>query len=330
MTAGTAKLATQKRYELIARVLRENIASGRLPAGLVLTEGPIADVMGSSRAPVQAALKLLEDEGLVHRFAGRGVLVGRPGAVAAPLRRDIRKLNLKIAGEIGDALETRGAWEAFYDQVEEEVAGCLIFGQFRIIETELAAHLGVGRTVVRELLSRLSERGLIRKNRSSHWTVGPLTARSVREKFELRALLEPEALRLAAPLLDYRVIEEIARQVQASELKDPDRLQGLLFDHCLALAPNRELVEVIRQARFLVVAADRALSILGPQQDQLALEEYRSIFGLLARHRINTAAEFLRGHLRLMARKNLARLKIVAVLGRPATLAPYLTETENV
>ena len=186
-----------KRYELITRVLRLNILSGRLPAGFVLLEGPIAELLQSSRAPVQTALRTLEEENLVHRFTGRGFLVGPAGQSIEPLRKGIRDLDLQISVEIDEALQSRGTWELVYDRVEEQVASCLIFGEFRIVETELGDYLGVSRTVVRDVLSRLHERGLIRKNQSSHWIAGPLTAQSVREKFNVRAILEPAALRLA-------------------------------------------------------------------------------------------------------------------------------------
>ena len=67
-----------------------------------------------------------------------------------------------------------------------------------LTQQELADHLGVSRTVVRDVLARLQERGLIRKSASSHWIAGPLTARTVSEKFQLRGIVEPAALRLAA------------------------------------------------------------------------------------------------------------------------------------
>ena len=51
----------------------------------------------------------------------------------------------------------------------------------------LAAMEQDGETVVRDVLSRLHERGLIRKNQSSHWIAGPLTAQTVREKFSCRS-----------------------------------------------------------------------------------------------------------------------------------------------
>ncbi len=50
----------------------------------MLLEGPIAELMQSSRAPVQAALRILEEEQLIHRFAGRGFLVGPPASRSIP------------------------------------------------------------------------------------------------------------------------------------------------------------------------------------------------------------------------------------------------------
>src|SRR6185312_6911774 len=117
-----------KRYELVAATLRSNIVSGRLQAGLVLLEGPIATLMKTSRAPVQAALRILEEEGLIHRFDGRGYLVGGPNAKDDPIRRDLAKLGLRISDEIDSALQNRGLWERVYDEVESAVAASLIFG----------------------------------------------------------------------------------------------------------------------------------------------------------------------------------------------------------
>src|SRR5260370_18178060 len=89
-----------KRYELVAAALRSNIVSGRLQTGIVLLEGPIASLMKTSRAPVQAALQILEKEKLIHRFGGRGYLVGRAAASVAPIRRDLGTPCLRIPNQI--------------------------------------------------------------------------------------------------------------------------------------------------------------------------------------------------------------------------------------
>lgn len=325
MIRSSPPLAMQKRYELITGVLRANIQSGRLPRGFVLLEGPIADLMQSSRAPVQTALRILEEENLVHRFSGRGFLVGPTGEAAAPIRKDIAAMDLQIAVEIDEALQSRGTWELVYDKVEEEVASCLIFGEFRIVETELGGYLGVSRTVVRDVLSRLHERGLIAKNQSSHWIAGPLTAQAVREKFAVRAILEPAALRLASANVDYEEIERVRSRLAAGEELEWETLEEALMEHCIARAPNHELVQLIRSNQLLLTSANRALTRLGLPRDHVALGEYRALFDLITRHLIDSAAEYLEGHLRIMAAKSLARLKIVAVISQSSALAPYLT-----
>jgi DNA-binding GntR family transcriptional regulator len=129
----------------------------------VLLEGPIAEILQISRAPVQRALQALEADGLVHRFKGRGYLVGPEGRTVEPNRTDIKTLGLIVPQHADEALQSRSSWERIYNIVERDVAGCVVFGQYRIIEIEIANHFNVSRTVVRDVLTRLRERGLVRK-----------------------------------------------------------------------------------------------------------------------------------------------------------------------
>jgi len=62
------------RYAKIQESLRDAILSQRLPPSLVLLEGPLARMYGTSRGPVRKALELLHQEGLISRFEGRGFL----------------------------------------------------------------------------------------------------------------------------------------------------------------------------------------------------------------------------------------------------------------
>lgn len=322
---GRSKVSMQKRYELISDVLRNNILSGRLPGGFVLLEGPIADLMQSSRAPVQMALRILEDERLISRFDGRGFVVGVLQPESVPIRGNISDIDLQISGEVEEALQSRGMWELVYNQVEEAIASSLIFGEFRIIETELGDHLGVSRTVVRDVLSRLSERGLIRKNQSSHWIAGPLTAQSVRERFAIRSILEPAALKLAAPHIDYAEVGRLARNSE-NAVDEGEDFELALMETCIAKAKNEELISVIRGIQMPLNAANRALTKLGLPRDRFAADEYRSLFGLIERRLIDPAADYLENHLKLMAQKSLARLKIVAVVSEAEHQLPYLTK----
>jgi DNA-binding GntR family transcriptional regulator len=324
MIRSANPFAQEPRYELITRVLRSNIERGTLPEGLVLLEGPIAAAMKTSRVPVQAALRHLLAEGLIHRFDGRGYLVGSAGKAITPLRRDLHEFQLTIPGAVDDALQTRGTWRHVYDQVEDQVASCQIFGEFRIVETELSDYLGVSRTVARDVLARLQERGLIRKSASSHWIAGPLTARTVREKFELRSIMEPAALRLAAPNIRYREVAHLLEMMEGGVILSSDTLSESLMDLCIAQAPNATLVEMIRSNRLLLSAVSRALTSLGLPNDEDTHDQYRMVFDLISRHPIDSAVEYLRDHIEIMARRHLARLKIVAVVHETGAFAPYL------
>jgi len=324
MIRSSNPFAQESRYELITRVLRSNIKCGALPEGLVLLEGPIAAVMQTSRVPVQSALRQLMAEGLVHRFEGRGYLVGPDHKGIAPLRRDIREFTLEIPEGVDDALQTRGTWRHVYEEVEEQVASCQIFGEFRIVETELSEYLGVSRTVARDVLARLQERGLIRKSVSSHWIAGPLTARTVREKFELRSIIEPAALRMSAPYIHYAEVERLLEKIDSGVTLTSESLSDALVELCIAQAPNTTLVEMIRNNRLLLSSVNRALISLGLPNYEATIDQYRTLFDLIARHPIDSASEYLRDHVQITARRNLARMKIVAVITETGAFPPYL------
>ena len=82
---------------------------------------------------------------------------------------------------------------------------------------------------------------------------------------------------------------------------------------------------MIQNNQMLLTSVNRALTGLGLPEDEIALDQYRTLFDLIARHPIDSAAEYLRDHLHIMARKNLARMKIVAVISETVGLAPYLS-----
>ncbi|MDM7968182.1 MAG: GntR family transcriptional regulator [Paracoccaceae bacterium] len=325
MTAKPTIPGQEPLYETISRVLRHNIASGRLPDGLVLIEGPIAKLMQTSRAPVQASLRMLSAEGLIHRFRGRGYLVGQASRNLAPIRKALDEFDFDIPAASRSALAVRGTWLRVYDKVEADIAACQIFGEFRVIETELANHLGVSRTVARDVLSRLNERGLIRKGATSHWLAGPLTARTLREKYELRGIMEPAALRLATDFIDHTQIARIYEQIESGKAKDAAELEDALMRYCLGRAPNSALVEIITNNRLLLSAMDKALSDLGLPVDTVALDQYGTLFHLIGSRQINASTEYLREHLRILSYKSLARLKIVALIPETESIPKFLT-----
>lgn len=332
MTENRKGQNAQRRYEIAEDVLRTNIAEGVLPPGLVLLEGPIAEILQTSRAPVQRALQTLEAEGLVHRFKGRGYLVGPGDEMLEPNRTDIKTLGLTIPQYADEVLQNRASWERIYNTVERDVAGCVIFGQYRIIESELADHFNVSRTVVRDVLTRLRERGLVRKNASSHWIAGPLTAQTVKDHFVLRGILEPQALLASVAHIDRDALTRLFNRVGELEsrhtmdfLKDLAEIQARFIDTCVLATPNDKLQELIRNNLLPVTAIERLLGLLGLPGDPIVITELRLIVELLMRGATAAAAAMLQTHLEASVNRTIAQMKIVAIIPSPSATADYLT-----
>ncbi len=325
--SGSHQQRLEKRYALVERVLRANIARRHLPEGLVLLEAPLGALLQTSRAPVQRALARLEQDNLVHRFEGRGFLVGPAGSTAPPVRRDLRQLGLVVSDDVDEALQARGSGEWIATDLEQAVSACLVFGAFRMVEADVAAHYHVSRTVIRDVLGRLQERGLLRKTQSSRWIAGPLTAQALRDCFEIRGILEPAALLAAAPSIDrsdlLRLRDELLGSGDEALGRSP-MLFARFIDLCIAAAPNTALVAMVRQNMTVLDAATRSLAQLGLPQDDAAVAELRTAVDLLLNNSVAAAAEWWRDHLRAACQRSVAQLKIVAIIERPHWLPPFL------
>ncbi|OEJ23815.1 GntR family transcriptional regulator [Streptomyces agglomeratus] len=88
-----------------------------------------------------------------------------------------------------------------------------------LVETEIAARFGVSKTPVREALKTLAGTGLVVMNQYKGVTVRTVDAAMAREVYDVRLLLEPEALRRT---IASRASLETAREalVRAEEATD--------------------------------------------------------------------------------------------------------------
>ncbi|MBD8596411.1 GntR family transcriptional regulator [Pseudomonas sp. AK106] len=320
---------TPSRYATIRQVLRDAIVNGDVAEGLVLLEAPLAELFGTSRVPVRRALDLLHEEGLISRFNGRGYLVNPDGTHVEPLRLALthHQLGLDSSEELVD---TRPLGERIYEEIGAALSTCIAFGHYRLDEQIAAEHYGVSRAVVREALMRLRDRGLVEKEPYSQWLAGPLTAREVTEDYELRACLEPEALRQTAPGLSRDDLVAMLARVEAAQnnpqcsLADIERLEEDLHHHCLAGITNRKIATLIRQGQSPMIISRIFYSQLGIGPDDAMLAEHRLILELLLHGAFDAAALNLKEHLNRASQRMLQRLKVLSVL--PEQPVPeYLT-----
>ena len=162
-----------------------------IDSGEKLLEVQVAKAFGISRSPARLALRALCDAKIVSELDGRGYqIVGRPKP--EHMGRVAKLQELQIS--------PRRQWERVFEKVEHEIRVRVLFGSLRIIEAPLAEHFHVSRTVARDVLGRMQSIGLVSKH-GGHWIAERVSTDRIRHLFEMRMILEPEAMRLAAPLI---------------------------------------------------------------------------------------------------------------------------------
>ncbi|KVE34810.1 GntR family transcriptional regulator [Burkholderia sp. TSV86] len=312
------------RYRLIYSHLAHAIRTGRIAPGLVLLEGPVAQLFGTSRVPVRKAFEMLHKEGLLCTFDGRGYLVmGRGGAVPVPLRVTLSESALGFDTPPAP-LDLPATGERIYQTLEEAVSVAIIFGHFRIDESVAAEMLQVSRGVIREALVRLRDRGLVEKSVYSHWRCGPLTARDVAQDYELRMLLEIAALRLSQPFLQREMLTDAILKVEQA-IACPDsvnadaqkQIEAALHVDCLAYGPNRKLLDMIRRAHIPLTVNHVFYNAFNLHPEPSTLNEHCVVLRHLVAGDIDQAVAALHAHLHAAQTRTLQRLKVLAVLPEP-------------
>lgn len=313
------------RYEVIRNRLRQAIADQRIAQGMVLLEGAVADVFGTSRVPVRKAFELLHEEGLLQKFPGRGYLVAPRGQHVEPLRLTIDEASLGQDAQ-GGAIYIPSESERIHGELEQSISTAVVFGHFRVDEARAMAHLNVNRVALREVLGRLVDRGLVEKSAYASWRAGPLTARSIAHDFELRLLLAPVALQESAPKLDPQFLASLHHGLFDTATLGTEallRLESQIHVDCLAQHPNAKLLSVLGQCQMPLIVNRTFCRMLRQPPNPALLAEYRQIVQCLCEREFAMAAEALSAHLQAARKRTQQQLKVLAVLPEP-TLADYL------
>lgn len=312
------------------QLLKEMIDEGRLQAGEKLLEAEVAKAFGISRSPARHALRTLCEEKLIRESAGRGYEVAgargrRAEPAAGPARRAVLD-NVQILSV--------PQWERMYGQLERELCTQMIFNSVRIVEERVAEHFGVSRTVVRDVLARMHSVGLVSKDALGHWVAAKVTPDKTHHLYELRWMLEPEALRQAAPHVPAAYLER-SRATVVDALDgfpragfDTDVVENDLHVTLLSHCPNQEILHALGRTRVLFVPTrylfDPVLQIpLGLIED--ALREHVQIYSLLLDRKPAQAARALHEHLRQADDRWLKRFQGAAAL-KPVEMPPYLVK----
>lgn len=96
-----------------------------------------------------------------------------------------------------------------YARLHGDVMTCEIQPGEEVTETMLVAKYGLGKASIRSALMRLVQDGLAVSLPRRGYQIAPVTIRDIRELFQLRALLEPQATRLGVPYVDVARLREL-------------------------------------------------------------------------------------------------------------------------
>lgn len=183
----------------------------------------------------------------------------------------------------------QGAYRRLLDDIR---SGTLAPGA-RLRETDLADRLGISRTPVREAIRQLETDGLVIHLPRQGATIRRLDHAEVVELYEMRAVLEGTAARLAARAASDIELAELAAlndELERAPVGDAARELNRVF--------HRTLIDAARN-RFLIKAMSalqKTLLILGPttladpDRAMSAVAEHAALLGAL-RSRDGAAAE---------------------------------------
>jgi DNA-binding GntR family transcriptional regulator len=169
------RLPTQIAFRII-----EHIRQNDLPKGHHLPAQELADLFKVSRAPVNAALKLLLDTGIVFAIQNRGHFV----------EKSAEKLR-----ELGGWAVDEEADDAYFAIAEDRLAGRL---PERVSENELMRQYGVSRGRLRSILARGADEGWIARLPGHGWEFLSIltSAQGYEQAYRFRADIETAAVLL--------------------------------------------------------------------------------------------------------------------------------------
>lgn len=283
-------------YSRILHALVSEIGAGDLAPGDRVMENRIATRFSVSRAPARKALTELENLGLVAQAAApaRGFIV----APDAPQRA----AELVPAASSPFTTQTTPTWQRIYAEVEDALTRRIAFGAWRLTETGIAQQFSVSRTVAREVLARLQTRGLV-VNEGKGWIAPELDETRVRDLYELRALLEPAALKNVSAGLSKQLLDQMISDLQkvahtGTDGHSLDKFEADLHIELLQGCSNAALRKAMTEAQSLLLAHKffyQHTAEIYPVEPFLA--EHLHILRALRNGAIAEACDALRQHL---------------------------------
>ncbi len=280
----------------------ELIQEDRLPEGAHLRAQQIADRLRLSRSPVNDALGILEQHGVVARKPNRGYFLLRDFDAMDQAPAD-------LAPPAADDIVT----QSYFRLADELLRGAL---PMQCSEAQLRTRYALTNAQAQALLARISNEGWAQRRPGYGWEFSSMmtTPDSLLQSYRLRLALEPAALLEPG----FRIEKQVLARCRAAEMHlleggiatdTADQLhdRGVRFHESLEEASgNPFFIDTIRRVNRV-----RRLLSYRSMQDRSRYkqhcDQHLAILDLLERERNEDAAEALASHLRSTL-DNLARI----------------------
>jgi DNA-binding GntR family transcriptional regulator len=190
---------------------------------------------------------------------------------------------------------------------DEIVRGDLVPGQFLRLE-EIASRFDVSTMPVREALRDLEAEGLVTSFRHRGAMVTKLSAEELQDIYDIRAMLEEMATRLAVPLVTRATLAEMYALVEQMDEQQGDVAAHVRLNHqfhltLYAATGRSHLCELTRMLRYRTQHYLHLFTV-EVQSDNLpqTLEEHRAILEACERGDAEGAATTMRDHVAQVGR----------------------------
>jgi len=198
----------------------------------------------------------------------------------------------------------RSLADAIYEQLKSEVFDFRLLPGDRFSESELAERLHVSRTPVREALYRMEREGYMEVHFKSGWSVAPIDFDQFENLYDLRMILETEAVRrlcATAPGPELDKLAELWLVAPEARVHDSTRIAKMdesFHATLVEVADNPEITRVHREITERVRII-RRLGFSGPERVGKSYDEHGAILKNILRRRGDQAILLLKSHIEL-------------------------------
>jgi len=215
--------------------------------------------------------------------------------------------NLGKKNEIDLVIPAGNTRQTAHEYVREVLRRAILNGELaggaRLVQAELAATLDVSTTPVREALRDLASEGLVRFDPHRGAVVTELDGEELGDIYEIRRILEPYAMREAAPHMTKHLIAQL-RKVHQRMIDDPHSASFVDLNRTFHMA----MYEAGTSSRMLAIIRsleDAAVMYIGAALKQVpglreqAIQDHEEILTALENGDVDAAVDATRRHLTL-------------------------------